>query len=121
MKGNLHILADFFGCQGHKKYLTDSAVLREKIKIIISEAGFHIVASKFYGFNDGGGGVSGVCILSESHVSVHTWPERKAVNVDVFFCNYTKDNSQKAVEAFRRLRELYQPQKFVKKEIRRTI
>lgn len=35
-------------------------------------------------------GVSGVVVLSESHISVHSWPEKKYIAVDVFMCGNTK-------------------------------
>ncbi len=33
-----------------------------------------------------GGGVSGVAILAESHISIHTWPERRYAAIDIFMC-----------------------------------
>ena len=37
-------------------------------------------------------GVSGVTVLSESHISIHTWPERSFASIDVFMCgNYDPD------------------------------
>jgi len=35
------------------------------------------------------GGVSGVAVLAESHISVHTWPERDYAAIDVFMCGHT--------------------------------
>jgi S-adenosylmethionine decarboxylase len=32
------------------------------------------------------GGISGVAVLAESHISIHTWPERQYAAVDVFMC-----------------------------------
>jgi len=35
-------------------------------------------------------GISGVAILAESHISVHTWPERDYIAFDIFMCGDTK-------------------------------
>jgi S-adenosylmethionine decarboxylase len=34
----------------------------------------------------GGGGVSGVTVLAESHITIHTWPERAYAAIDIFMC-----------------------------------
>jgi S-adenosylmethionine decarboxylase len=38
--------------------------------------------------------------LAESHISVHTWPERSVVQLDVFLCNYMHDNTEKCQRIF---------------------
>jgi S-adenosylmethionine decarboxylase len=48
----------------------------------------------------GGGGVSGVAVLAESHISIHTWPERGFAAVDIFMCGDAEP--MKAVEVMRR-------------------
>ena len=35
-------------------------------------------------------------VLAESHMSLHTWPEKKYVTLDVYVCSYTQDNREKA-------------------------
>ncbi len=45
-------------------------------------------------------GISGVAVLAESHVSVHTWPEKKFAAFDIFTCGNT--NPQAAVDALRK-------------------
>lgn len=40
------------------------------------------------------GSFSLVVMLAESHISVHTWPENKCVQLDVFLCNYERNNSE---------------------------
>jgi len=51
-----------------------------------------------------GGGVSGVAVLAESHISIHTWPERGYAAVDIFMCGGAEP--LKAVEV---LRKAFQP------------
>ncbi len=48
----------------------------------------------------GGGGVSGVAVLAESHISIHTWPERGYAAIDIFMCGDAVP--LKAVEVMRR-------------------
>ncbi len=48
-------------------------------------AGATILHSHFHHFTPNGG-VSGVVVLAESHISIHTWPERQFAAVDVFMC-----------------------------------
>lgn len=121
MKKSLHILADFHGCIGEKKYLTNKFIVREKILRLIKRSGFQIVASRFHKFLDAfspdDSGITGIIIVSESHITIHTWPERKFVNIDVFFCNYTRDNTRKARDVFRFFRKLYRPKKIRRKEV----
>ncbi|HTB48625.1 MAG TPA: S-adenosylmethionine decarboxylase [Verrucomicrobiae bacterium] len=47
--------------------------------------------------------------LAESHISVHTWPERYAVQLDVFLCNYMRDNSEKCRSIFDDIVEYFEP------------
>ncbi|MBI2639285.1 MAG: adenosylmethionine decarboxylase [Candidatus Sungbacteria bacterium] len=123
MKKSLHILADFHECLGEGKYFINKELVRTKTLRIIRRAGFKIVASRFHKFpvteSLGESGITGVVIVSESHITVHTWPERKFVNVDVFFCNYTRDNSRKARDVFKFFDTLYRPQRTRRKEVRR--
>lgn len=46
------------------------------------------------------GGVSGVAVLAESHISIHTWPERDFAALDIFMCGAA--NPEKAIEILKR-------------------
>ena len=77
-----HVLAEFFECDPNilnsidkvEKYLVDAAL----------ECGATIVQKCFHMFNPYG--VSGVVIISESHLAIHTWPELGYAAVDLFTC-----------------------------------
>lgn len=45
--------------------------------------------------------------LAESHISVHTWPERHVVQLDVFLCNYINDNRDKCERIFNAIVEYF--------------
>jgi len=49
------------------------------------------------------GGISGVAVLAESHISIHSWPERKYAALDVFMCGNCQPSKSLAVlkEAFK--------------------
>jgi spermidine synthase len=65
----------------------------------VANAGLTLVAEKFFTFPDWQGqpgGVTGAALLAESHLALHTWPERSGVTLDVYVCNFSGDNSARA-------------------------
>ncbi len=53
------------------------------------------LAARFHDF--GNGGVTGVLLLAESHVSVHTWPEKSFAALDIFLCGTAQVEPARAV------------------------
>jgi S-adenosylmethionine/arginine decarboxylase-like enzyme len=49
-------------------------------------------------------------VLAESHLAIHTWPERTAATLDVYVCNFTADNSDKAEKLYAFLCEGLKPE-----------
>ena len=121
MNRSLHVLADLHGCKGDPKYLTNVKAVQKKILEMVKRAGFTIVHHNFHKFKPGtnatDGGITGVIVVSESHLAFHTWPEKKFVNFDVFFCNYSQDNSKKARSIFKEFSSLYKPGKVKRREV----
>src|SRR5512146_761737 len=77
MRG-LHLTADLQGCGGSSALLVETDALALLCKRLVDEAGLSPVAEKFHAFPDVGsqrGGVTGVVLLAESHLAIHTWPE----------------------------------------------
>jgi len=58
-------------------------------------------------------------LLAESHLAVHTWPERRGVTLDVYVCNFSADNSDKAEQLFDTLLMAFRPQQHVVNRIQR--
>ncbi len=82
-----HILAEFYGCPPEKLNNTDS--IEQDMVAAALEAGAEVRETVFHRFNPQG--VSGVVVISESHLAIHTWPEYGYAAVDVFTCGQTVD------------------------------
>lgn len=95
----LHLTADIFGCSCERELLIDAGRLAELCRKAVADASLTLVDEKFFTFPEWEGqpgGVTGAVLLAESHVALHTWPERAGVTLDVYVCNFTTDNSWKA-------------------------
>jgi S-adenosylmethionine decarboxylase len=91
----LHLTADLRGCDATSPAMVDVTALRLHCLRAVAQAGLLAVGEVFHRF-PAPGGVTGVVLLAESHLAVHTWPEMGAVTVDVYVCNFNTDNSAKA-------------------------
>jgi S-adenosylmethionine decarboxylase proenzyme len=97
MKG-LHLTADLLGCAA-AGLLIDEAELAALCRAEVAAVGLTAVAERWHRFPDGPdgpGGITGVLLLAESHLAVHTWPERAGVTLDIYVCNFSDDNSGRA-------------------------
>jgi S-adenosylmethionine decarboxylase len=81
-----HILADLYGVDAAT--LRDSDALEHLLCRAAREAGARVLSSHFHSFG-AGGGITGVVLLAESHISIHTWPEGKLAAADIFMCGAT--------------------------------
>lgn len=80
-KFGTHALVDLFGAT----HLADVATLRAALLCAAERAGATVLAEHFHGFPDLSG-VTGVVLLEESHISIHTWPKEGFAAIDVFMC-----------------------------------
>ena len=76
-----HLLIDFWGASR----LDDLDHIKEALREAVLAAGATLLHIHLHHFSPNGG-VSGVAVLAESHISVHTWPERGYAAFDVFMC-----------------------------------
>ncbi len=77
-----HVLADFWGCQFEK--LNDAQYLMECLRKAAQSANMTILGEESFKFEPQG--FTGLLLLSESHISIHTYPERGYAAIDVFTC-----------------------------------
>ncbi len=104
----LHLTGDLSDCRCDPVLLTSAAALEVVCAAAVEAAGLAQVKLLFHTFAPGAG-VTGVVLLAESHLAVHTWPEIAAVTLDVYVCNYGSDNSAKARALFEALRAVFDP------------
>lgn len=88
--------------------MSDAAALRNHCLRVVNDAGLTIVGDRFHQFGEGNG-ITGVVLLAESHLAIHTWPERGYVTLDVFVCNLNCDNNHKAKYLFNDLISAFSP------------
>ena len=108
----LHLTADLYHCACDAVLMTDADTLARLCRQHTLEAGLTLVDEKWHTFPEfqgQPGGVTGMLLLAESHLAVHTWPERKGVTLDVYVCNFQEDNSRKAEALMKAIVEAFQP------------
>jgi S-adenosylmethionine decarboxylase len=109
MRG-LHLTADLHGCPAANPLLSDPARLRRLCLAAVAGTGLQPVGELFHRF-PAPGGVTGVVLLAESHLAVHTWPELGAVTLDVYVCNLQADNGPAAEALLAALLPVFAPQR----------
>jgi spermidine synthase len=118
----LHLTGDLFECGCSAATLTDLEALSTLCRNATVDAKLTIVDEKWHVFPDWNGqpgGITGTILLAESHLAIHTWPERRGVTLDVYVCNFTEDNTQKAEQLFDTLMVAFRPQNKVVNRITR--
>lgn len=76
-----HLIVDFW--EGDR--LDDLALMERALQDAVAAGGATLLHIHLHHFTENGG-ISGVAVLAESHISVHTWPERGFAAFDVFMC-----------------------------------
>ena len=110
----LHLTADLYQCRCDVQWLTDARLLGDWCAQAAKDAGLQPVNQLFHRFPDtpeGPGGVTATVLLAESHLCVHTWPERGGVTLDVYVCNFSADHSEKARVVLNTLEAVFRPQR----------
>lgn len=82
-----HLVVEYSECD--KLKLNDVRYLEDAMNEAVRKSGATIVRSVFHRYNPQG--VSGVVVIAESHISIHTWPEYGYAAVDFFTCGESVD------------------------------
>jgi S-adenosylmethionine decarboxylase proenzyme len=88
-----HLLIELQDCD--KEVLNDLGFLRDSMVTAAIDCGATVLGESFHHFSPQG--VSGVLVIAESHLSIHTWPEYGYAAVDIFTCGTTVE-PERAVE-----------------------
>ncbi|NPA27416.1 MAG: S-adenosylmethionine decarboxylase [Chloroflexi bacterium] len=97
----LHIIADLYGVPRERIARVEDVV--PILERIVREAKLSRLGSNYHQFEPEG--MTGVILLAESHLAIHTWPETGLVNLDIFTCG----DPEQAREAFRLALKYFQP------------
>ena len=76
-----HLIIDLWGA----KHLDELPRMEKALRDAVEAAGATLLHIHLHHFTPNGG-ISGVAVLAESHISVHTWPERDFASIDIFMC-----------------------------------
>jgi S-adenosylmethionine decarboxylase len=104
-----HIILEMWGCQNLDSVETAESALRDMVQAL----DVNLLDLKVYPFSPVG--VTGMAIVSESHLVIHTWPEYGYAAVDVFTCGAPRDPQ----DAIGVLRHYFRPERIGVMEINR--
>jgi S-adenosylmethionine decarboxylase len=106
-----HLIVDLWQASA----LDDVAAVEAALRTAAAAAGATLLNVDLHSFTPNGG-ITGVAVLAESHISIHTWPERAYAAVDVFMCGEAQPH--KAIEV---LRHAFHPRMLTVSEHRRGV
>lgn len=108
-----HIILDFYGCN------PESMMFVPDVQALIKEAArlahFSVVAEEYHQFEPHG--VSGMTIIEESHISLHSWAENRYASIDIFYCgsnDFVEDGIDYLIKSF-------EPKRIERQDIMRGI
>jgi S-adenosylmethionine decarboxylase len=109
----LHILSEFSSEKTEQLFcFQDCKVLFNNL---ITANNLEKVGEVYHDFPNGG--FTAVICLTESHLSIHTWPEFKLATFDIFLSNYQKDNTQKVKDIYQAVLSFFEGREMQKTEI----
>lgn len=116
----LHLTADLYRCACDQMLMLGAEQIARLCRAQTERSGLHLVDERWVTFPDyqgQPGGVTGTLLLAESHLAIHTWPETGNVTIDVYVCNFSADNSDKAQALMQGVVDAYQPGHVVRQQL----
>lgn len=104
-----HLIIDLYDA----KKLDDIELIEDALRRCVDAAGATLLHIHLHHFEPNGG-VSGVAVLAESHISIHSWPENGYAALDVFMCGKAKPEACVPV-----LRKAFKPKRIAVSELLR--
>lgn len=104
-----HLIIDLYDAQK----LDDIEHIEKALRTCVTASGATLLHIHLHHFEPNGG-VSGVAVLAESHISIHSWPENGYAALDVFMCGNAKPEACVPV-----LREAFKPGRIAVSELLR--
>ena len=95
--------------------IASSKFIQRELRKAVGNSRLTVLHSHFHDFRPTG--TTGLILLKESHVTIHTWPEHRYASVDVVTCGDPKD----AVIVFESIVKSFRPRKTVCKKVRRGL
>lgn len=108
-----HLVVEMYGVTA--SLLLDLSLARKVLRESVEACEATFMGEHYTTFE--GGGVSGIVVIAESHISIHTWPEHGYAAVDIFTCG-DKIDPWRAYEVFTKH---YSPSKLSVMEIKRGL
>ncbi len=110
---NIQIIAEFYGCD--PELISRSDTVKKIINRAIRKSKLTKIRSHYHQFRPSG--VTGVVLLAESHITMHSWPEYNYIALDLFSCG----DKKKAVIAMKQLTKDFKPAKMKKRIVIRGL
>ncbi len=84
-----HLILDFWECD--PSALISTEVIESALREAVEACEASLIEMRVHTFPSGG--ITGMAIVKESHISIHTWPELRYAAVDIFTCGATQPNA----------------------------
>lgn len=114
----IHLLVDYWGVSHHRDGVSrhqDIVAIEQAFEQAVAACGATLLNIQLHSFGECAG-ITGVAILAESHMSIHTWPEIDYVAIDIFMCGVS--NPYLALAS---LNEFFVPQRINVTECKRGV